>query len=168
MRIQENNIDQLKNGFVQRLLAAMSEKRYNKTELANEMGVPVSTVTAHTNGSFIPSFLYTLKRYSEVLGISIDFLVKGEEPAKMNISQLREFLNDIEIEASDITDKEEKEILKLVRKLKSRKPTAWGIIHEVMKMSIETEEDVELVIKRLKEIPNKEIRENILKWFLAD
>lgn len=164
----QKEYEKIKNTFVSKLLELINKKGFSKTRIAEEINEPVSTVTQHTNGNNIPYFLYTLYKYSEILKVPLDYLVKGTEPAPLKLSELRELINGIEIEAIDETSKEDKDLLKLIKKVQSKRPTVWSIVNEILKMTVETEEDVEAVVRKLKEIPNKEVRDAILKWFLSD
>ena len=62
--------------LTEKLDTIMSEKKINKSELANGSGVPYTTIVGLYKKGYENVKLSTLKKLSDFLGCSIDYLVQ--------------------------------------------------------------------------------------------
>lgn len=69
---------QLKAVFSHRLKEAVKYSGHNYKYLADKLGVNQTTVSMYVHGKTLPSFL-TLANISEILDISIDYLIGKNE-----------------------------------------------------------------------------------------
>ena len=81
--------------LTEKLDTIMSEKKINKSELANGSGVPYTTIVGLYKKGYENVKLSTLKKLSDFLGCSIDYLVGEKAVSKETPTEYDEVIKNI-------------------------------------------------------------------------